>query len=63
MELIELPPTCFFCDEFQYKQGADHLYRCKVQCIKTNDLFEMFKDCPYLEKKYCVRETSDQGDD
>ena len=60
-EFIPLPPSCTFCDEFRYKKGAEKLYRCKVQCIKTNDLFEMFEDCPYLEKKFAVRETV--GDD
>ena len=61
-EIIELPPMCFFdCEEFSYKEGADELYRCKVQCIKTNDLFEMWEDCPFLEKKYLIRESSDEG--
>lgn len=62
-EIIELPPMCFFdCEFFSYKEGADELYRCEAICMKTNDLFEMWEQCPYLEKKYLVRETGDQDD-
>lgn len=56
MEIIELPPQCFYCEEFRYKQGAEELYRCKIQCFKSNDLFEIWEDCPFLDKKYLVRE-------
>ena len=60
MEIIELPPMCFFdCENFRYKQGADELYRCKVQCMKSNDLFEIWENCPYLEKKYRIIEGDD----
>lgn len=55
-EIIELPPQCFMCEEFSYKAEAEYLYRCKINCYKTNDIFEMWKECPYLQKKYLVRE-------
>lgn len=55
-EIIELPPQCFMCEEFSYKAEAEHLYRCKINCCKTNDIFEMWEECPYLQKKYLVRE-------
>jgi len=32
----------------------DEKYICKVQCMQTNDLFEMWEGCPFLEKKYLV---------
>ena len=62
-EIIELPPMCFFdCENFQYKKGAEELYRCKAVCMKTNDIFEMWDECPYLEKKYLIREYGDEGE-
>ena len=62
-EIIELPPMCFFgCENFRYKEGAEELYRCKATCMKSNDLFIIWEDCPYIEKKYMVRESS-EGDD
>lgn len=62
-EIIELPPSCTWCSEFQYKKDADEIYRCKVQCFKSNDIFELFEDCPYLHLKYAVRESSDEDVD
>lgn len=55
-QIIELPPSCLWCEEFRYKKGAEYLYRCKVQCMKSNDIFEIFEDCPYLHLEYAVRE-------
>lgn len=56
-EIIELPPMCLFdCEEFRYKKENDEKYICKIQCMQTNDLFEMWEGCPFLEKKYLVRE-------
>ena len=59
-EIIELPPQCFVCQYFSYKQGADELYRCKAICMQTNDIFEMWDDCIYLDKKYLIRETNEE---
>lgn len=63
-EIIELPPMCFLngCEEFRYKKGAEELYRCKIQCMKSNDLFEIWEGCPFIEKKYLVREYEEEGD-
>lgn len=55
-EIIELPPQCFVCKEFSYKPKSEKLYRCRINCCCTNDIFEMWEDCPYLHKKYLVRE-------
>ncbi len=56
-EIIELPPMCFFdCEEFKYKEGAEELYRCRIQCMKSNDLFEIWENCPFPNKKYLIRE-------
>jgi hypothetical protein len=55
-EIIELPPQCFVCKEFSYKPNSEKLYRCRINCCCTNDIFEMWEDCPYLHKKYLVRE-------
>lgn len=55
-EIIELPPQCMVCKEFSYHKGEELLYRCKVNCMRTNDIFEMWDECPFLEKKYIVRE-------
>ena len=55
-EIIELPPSYTWCAEFQYKKDSDEIYRCKVQCMKSNDIFELFEECPYLHLKYAVRE-------
>lgn len=61
-ELIEVPPTCTWCEEFIYKQEAEEKYICKVNCIQTNDIFEMWEECPYLERKYLVWEPHDDED-
>ena len=55
-EIIELPPQCFVCKEFSYKLNANELYRCRALCLKTNDIYEMWDECPFLYKKYLVRE-------
>lgn len=57
-EIIELPPQCFVCREFSYKEGADELYRCRVNCMCTNDIYDMWEECPYIQKKYLVRENN-----
>lgn len=58
MELIKMPPSCTFCKYFRYKKGAKKLYRCKMTCMKTNDIFELFEDYPYLHLQYAVRENA-----
>lgn len=55
-EIIELPPTCTWCEYFIYDKEAEEKYICKPNCFRTNDIFEMWEDCPYLEKKYLIRE-------
>lgn len=55
-EIIELAPQCFVCQYFSYKENAEELYRCSAVCMKTNDIYEMWEECPYLQKKYLVRE-------
>lgn len=63
-EIIELPPMCMFdCEHFRYKKDAEELYRCKALCMQTNDLFEMWEECPYLDKKYLVRVSVDENED
>lgn len=62
MELIKMPPSCTFCKYFRYKKGAKKLYRCKMTCVKTNDIFELFEDCPYLHLQYAVRETVEENE-
>ena len=55
--IIELAPQCFVCREFSYnKEDEEGLYRCRVNCMKTNDIYDMWDDCPYLWKKYLVHE-------
>lgn len=56
VKLMELPPQCFVCEYFSYKERAEELYRCSAICIKTNDIYEMWGDCPYMHKKYLVYE-------
>ena len=55
-EIIELPPACFVFFFFSYKERAEELYRCSAICMKTNDIYEMWEECPYLQKKFLVRE-------
>ena len=55
-EIIEVPPTCTWCEHFKYEKESEEKYICKAICMKTNDLFEMWEECPYLDKKYLVRE-------
>lgn len=62
-EIIELPPSCTWCEEFRYKKDAEQIYRCKVQCMKSNDIFELFEECPYLHFKYAVREYQEGDED
>ena len=63
-EIIEVPPTCTWCEFFRYKRDAEELYRCKAICMQTNDIYEMWEECPYIEKKYLIREDpKEEGDD
>lgn len=55
-EIIALPPQCTWCEEFRYKKDAEKIYRCKINCACSNDIFELFEDCPYPHLKYAVRE-------
>ena len=55
-EIIEVPPVCTWCENFRYKKDADEKYVCKAICMQTNDIFEMWEECPRLDYKYLVRE-------
>lgn len=61
MEIIELPPSCTWCGEFRYKKDAEKIYRCKINCECSNDIFELFENCPYIERKYGIRETKEEN--
>lgn len=61
-EIIEVPPVCTWCENFKYEKDADEKYICKSVCMRTNDIFEMWEECPFLDKKYLVRETGDDDD-
>lgn len=54
-EIIELSPydVCPWCEEFIEKEDG---YICKINCFKSKNLEEIWEDCPYLHKKYLVRE-------
>ena len=52
--IIELPPQCFVCREFSYHRGRNELYSCKSICMETNDIYEMWDECPYVHKKYLI---------
>ena len=56
-EIIELPPQCFVCKDFRYNKENKELYACKPNCMRTNDIFEMWEECPFIEKKYLIRES------
>lgn len=58
--IIELPPSCLWCEEFDYDKEADEIYECKVQYFKSNDVFELWEDCPYLHLKYAVQELKEE---
>ena len=53
--LVKMPPYCTFCKEFRYKKGAEKIYRCKINCECSNDIFELFENCPYLHLHYGVK--------
>jgi hypothetical protein len=55
-EIIELSPQCFVCREFSYHKDSDELYSCKANCMRTNDIYDMWDDCPYIHRKYLVKE-------
>ena len=61
-EVIELPPQCLICKHFSYHQDTDKLYHCKAICMQTNDIFEMWEECIYLDKKYLIREHNEEMD-
>ena len=62
-EVIESPPMCFFdCEDFIYKKDSDEHYICKVNCMQTNDLFEMWQDCPWVHKEIRIQHTLDNED-
>lgn len=61
MEIIELPPQCFVCKEFHYNAGEEELYECKALFMGSNDIFELWEECPFLDKKYLVREPIKEG--
>ncbi len=54
--IIELPPQCFVCRNFKYEQGGDPLYECTANLVQSNDIFDIWDDCPYLYKKYLILE-------
>ena len=58
-KIIELAPQCFVCREFSYKANGEELYRCRVNCMQTNDIYDMWDNCPYLWKKYLVNESEE----
>ena len=60
VEIIELPPRCFVCKEFHYTHKADQLYKCEINGYETNDIYEMWEECPYLHKKYLIKESNDE---
>lgn len=62
-ELVKLPPYCTWCEEFRYKKDSDNIYRCKINCECSNDIFELFENCPYLHLKYAVREYDEDEQD
>ena len=53
-ELIEVSPydACPYCEEYR-KKGNLHI--CKIMCCKSEDIYELWQDCPFLDKKYLVR--------
>ena len=53
-ELVKLPPYCTWCEKFRYKKDAEKIYRCKINCECSNDIFELFENCPYLYLKHAV---------
>lgn len=57
-EIIELSPydVCPFCKEFVAREDG---YICKINCFKSKRLKDLWEDCPFLEKKYLVREFMD----
>lgn len=57
--IIELPPQCFICRDFDYRNGSDELYCCKAIGVPTNDIYEMWDECPYINRKYLIREEAD----
>lgn len=54
--IMELPPQCFVCRDFKYTKNKEGLYCCSAICITTNDIFDMWDECPYMHKKYLVYE-------
>ena len=54
-EIIELSPydVCPYCEEYRYK---DDKHICRINCFCSVDLEEIWEDCPYLHKKYLIRE-------
>lgn len=61
--IIEAPPTCTWCEHFVYNEEADEKYICKPNCLHSNDIFVLWEDCPYLEKKYFVVESNNERED
>lgn len=59
-EIIELSPymVCPTCEEFKKLEKE---YLCKINCFRSKNLEEIWEDCPFLHKKYLIRETSDDS--
>ena len=57
--IIELSPQCFVCKDFSYHKDSEELYLCNALCMQTNDIYEMWDECPYMYKKYLIREESE----
>ena len=62
-EIIELPPSCTWCEEFLYNKEQEEIYGCKTNCMRSNDIFELFEECPYLHLKYAVKEIKEGEED
>ena len=56
MKIIELSPydVCPFCKEFKEVEDA---YICKINCLKSKDLNDLWEECLFLDKKYIIRES------